>query len=164
MDKPWKIVLLLLGIFCTGATTGGLVAVKVCANKLGRGPALPVDQWAPERLRKLSQRLQLTPEQIDRLRPILRRDMEDLARIRAQSVDESRRIIDRMEKDITSQLTDEQKVEYAKVRRETEERFRRMKQEREQRGGPPGERRPKAERGPEGEPHPPAPAPKPGGV
>lgn len=170
MDKPWKIVLLLLAIFATGATTGGLVAVKVCAKKAERGPSLPVEQWAPDRLRKLVQRLKLSPEQAERLRPILRRDMEDLGRIRAQSVEESRRIIERMEKDIMSQLTDEQKVEYAKIRRETDERFRRMKLERERartEGGPPGERRPRPDRppgGPESDPaKSPAPTPRPGG-
>ncbi len=135
MDKPWKIILLLAGIFVAGATTGSLVAVRVNKEKMGKSRSLPVEQWAPNRLRMLSQRLELTPAQMERLRPILRRDMEDLARIRSQSVTESRRIIDRMEKDIADQLTPGQKAEYEKVKQQTEERFRRMMQEREQRGG-----------------------------
>lgn len=151
MDKPWKIILLLVGIFLTGATTGGLVAVRVAKERVERPRPPPVDQWAHERLRKLNQRLGLAPEQLEQLRPILRRDMEELGRIRSQSVAESQRVVDRMEKDIAARLTPEQRVEYDKIKKETAERFRRIMQDREKMkgSGAPGERRSRSEHGAE---------------
>jgi hypothetical protein len=170
MDKPWKIVLLLLGIFITGATTGGLVAVRLCRDQAERPRALPVDQWAQERLGRLIKRLNLTPEQSEKLRPILRSHMEELGRIRAQMVSDSRPVIERMEREIAIQLTPEQLAEYEKVKQETAERFRRMQQDRERGknrpdfGGPDSPRR-RLER-PPGDSLPPPPEPKapPGGV
>ncbi len=178
MDKPWKVILLLVGIFAAGGVAGGFVGREFARKKKdsGQHTPLPVEQWAPEQLRRLVQRLQLTPEQSERLRPILRRDMEDLGRNRGQYLSESRRIIERMEKDIADQLTPEQKAEYEKIKQERAERFRRMTQDRknrpdgEGRGGPDGPRRrpdrPLGEPGPGGPPpgqKPGEPKPPPGG-
>lgn len=168
MDKPWKIILLLAGIFVTGATTGGLVAVRVCREKLERPRQLPsVEQWTYERLRRLKARLKLTPEQVEKVKPVMRRDMEELGQLRGNFFAASRTIVDRMEKDIAAVLTPEQLQEFEKVKQESAVRWRRMMQDRE-RGGKgrsgPGHDRPRRPPAPDGQPGEPGkPPPPPGG-
>lgn len=130
MDKPWKIILLLAAIFAMGATTGGLLAVRVCKDKHEKRKPPPVERWAPERLRKLEERLKLTPEQVEVLKPIMRRDMEQLGQIRGSFFAESRRVIERMERDIATHLTPEQQQEFEKVKQESAERWRKMMEHR----------------------------------
>jgi len=156
MDKRWKIVLLLLGIFATGAATGALVAARLVKEKVSRSRSLPVEQWAPERIRRLTERLELTPEQQEQLRPIIRRDFEELSRLRGEFAQDSQRIVQQMEREIASHLTPAQQAEYEQVKRETAERFRRMMQERVRsgKGRPdgPGDGPYRRPQGPAGEP------------
>ncbi len=169
MDKPWKVILLIAGIFAAGSVAGGFFSFRWAKQHSDRQRAQSPDQWAGRRLGMLTDRLGLTPEQMERLRPILRRDMEDLNRIRSQSMTETRRIIDRMEKDIAQQLTPAQKEEYEKIKQKTAEGFRRMRMQQERArggkgrpegGGSDGPRR-RPDR-PSGEPGGPPPEQKPG--
>ncbi|HYC70901.1 MAG TPA: hypothetical protein VEB66_06830 [Opitutaceae bacterium] len=160
MDKPWKIILLLAGIFATGATTGALVAVRVCKDKLEKPKSPPpMEQWAPERLKRLKERLKLTPEQVEKLKPVMRRDMEELGQIRGTFFGESRRVIERMERDIAAELTPAQRQEYEKVKQESAERWRKMMQERERSGKPRGPEHDGPRRPADGKPGEPAPPP-----
>jgi Spy/CpxP family protein refolding chaperone len=152
--KPWKIILLLVGIFGAGCVAGGFIAVNL-AQKAFQRRGLP-EQWGPARLKILSERLSLTPEQVERLKPIVRRDMEDLTRLRQQGFAESRRILERLERDIGAVLTPEQKAKFEQFNRE--QRQRRMQ---EFRRGERGERRERPPGAPEGPPGPrPGPPPE----
>lgn len=145
-DKPWKLVLLLGGIFLSGAIVGGFVSVAVAKTMLRQH--LAPEMWGPARLKMLEKRLDLTTEQLERLRPIVRRDVEDLNRLRQQGFTETRRIIERMERDISAVLTPEQREKFEKINAEMRERARRMmdqpRRERpekgERRNPPPGDR------------------------
>lgn len=141
--RPWKIVLLLVGIFVAGGVTGAFVALQVGQKTLQRR-GLP-EQWGPARLRVLSERLGLSPEQVERLRPIFRRDIEDLARLRQQGFAESRRILERMERDIAAVLSPEQRARFEEFNREL-----RQRRAPEIRRGDRRERPPPPERGPGG--------------
>lgn len=145
-DKPWKLVLLLTGIFLAGSVVGGFVSLAV-ARSMVRERLAP-EMWGPNRLKMIEKRLQLTPEQVERLKPIIRRDVEELTKLRQQGFQEARRVVERMEKDIASVLTPEQAVKYEKLNAELREKARRMfeqqKRDRdrpdkgERRGPPPG--------------------------
>jgi Spy/CpxP family protein refolding chaperone len=142
-DKPWKLVLLLTGIFFAGAVAGGFVTLEVGKGMLRK--RLAPDNWGPARLKMLEKHLDLTPEQLDRLKPIIRRDVEDMNRLRQQGFQETRRILERMEKDIAAVLTPEQREKFQKLNAEMRERARRMIEQRrekgekgERRGPPPG--------------------------
>ena len=158
-EKPWKLVLLLSGIFVAGAVVGGFVSLVV-AKKMVRENFVP-EAWGPARLKMLEKRLELTEAQVERLKPIVRRDVEDLNRLRQQGFQETRRIIERMEKDISAALTPEQKTKFEKINAELRERARRVfEQQRrdrgekgERRGPPPGDRDgpPPGEKGPGGD-------------
>lgn len=142
-DKPWKLVLLLTGIFLAGAVAGGFVTLEVGKSMFRK--RLAPDNWGPARLKMLEKHLELTSEQIERLKPIVRRDVEDLNRLRQQSFQQTRRILERMEKDIAAVLTPEQKQKFERLNAEMRERARRMFEQRR------GERLEKGERPDKGE-------------
>jgi Spy/CpxP family protein refolding chaperone len=124
-DKPWKLVLLLTGIFLAGAVTGGFVSVRVIRNWAQR--AAQPEQWGPSRLKLLAKRLELTPEQVEKLQPIVKRDMDDLNRIRQSGFRDARRILERMEADISAELTPAQKEKFDKLNQEFRERMQRFR-------------------------------------
>lgn len=162
-DRPWKLVLLLTGIFLAGAVAGGFVTLEVGKDMFRKRMA--PENWGPARLKMLEKHLDLSAEQIERLKPIIRRDVEDLNRLRQQGFQETRRILERMEKDISAILTAEQKGKFQQLNAEMRERARRMieqrRNERHEKGERPdkGERRgpPRGEAGPRGDAPPPPP-------
>lgn len=164
-DKPWKLVLLLTGIFLAGAVAGGFVTLEVGKGMLRKRMA--PEHWGPARLKTLERELDLSPRQVEQLKPIVRRDVEDLNRLRQQGFQETRRILERMERDIAAILTPEQKAKFEKFNEERRERARRMFEQQRRERSEKGERRgpPPGEPGPRGDaPPPPPPADKgPGG-
>jgi Spy/CpxP family protein refolding chaperone len=143
MNKPWKLVLLLTGIFLAGGVTGALLTAKFGRQWVGQRPA--PGQWGDGHLRRLARHLELRPEQVEQLKPIVRRNMEELGRLRAESMTESRAVFERMEREISAQLTPEQRSKFDEYNREARERVRRFMQKRpggtghgDRREGPPG--------------------------
>lgn len=158
-DKPWKLVSLLAGIFLLGAVTGGIVSVRLSRGMMQQR-VMP-EQWGPSRLKLLRERLDLTSEQIERLRPIIKTNTEHLAKLRQSGFDQTRQILEQMEKDIAAVLTPDQKAKYEQMNREMRERLQRFMRERPGPGpGGPFERGPRGDRppgdfGPDGPPMPP---------
>lgn len=142
MNKPWKLVLLLTGIFLAGGVTGAFVMMRV-GREVAARRAMP-EQWAPMQLKRLVERLDLKPEQMELLRPIVRRNMEELNRLRAYAMAETRTVVERMEREVAEKLTPEQRVKFEQMNRELREaREAREKAARSKRangGRPPGER------------------------
>ncbi len=132
MNKPWKVIIVLLGIFAAGGVTGGFVTLRVCKNKILNRPV--PEEWAPKHLKRLVDRLALTPEQQEQIRPIVRRNMEQLNRVRNQSMAETQTVVEGMQRDISAQLTPEQRTKFEQMNRELREaREAREKAEREKR-------------------------------
>ncbi|NBR09668.1 MAG: hypothetical protein EBT98_08505, partial [Opitutaceae bacterium] len=94
MNKPWKLILLLIGIFIAGSVTGALVMRRIGRAAVAKRP-LP-EQWAPLHLKRLVDRLDLQPDQVEQLRPIVRRNMEQLNRLRAFSLAETKSGVEQM--------------------------------------------------------------------
>jgi Spy/CpxP family protein refolding chaperone len=152
-DKPWKLVLLLVGIFVAGAITGGFVSLEVAHSMLRKRMA--PETWGPARLKLLGKRLDLTQEQVARLEPIIKRDVEELRELREKGFTDAHAILERMERDIAALLTPEQKGKFEKLNAELRERNRRMMEQRRNERGEKGERRPR----PDDHDHPPGPPP-----
>ena len=146
MNQPWKLILLLVGIFIAGGITGGFLTLRLGREVLARhrGP----EQWAPQHLKRLVERLDLKPEQQEQLRPIVRRNMEELNRLRGYAMAETRTVLERMAREISEKLTPEQRAKFEQMNKEFRERARRFNGDR-QLG--PGGLRPQRER-PAGEP------------
>jgi Spy/CpxP family protein refolding chaperone len=119
MDKPWKVIVVLIGIFVAGAVTGGFVTIRFWKGKLTSRPV--PEEWAPKHLRRLVDRLDLTQEQQDQIRPIIRRNMEELNRLRNYSLGETQTIVEGMQHEISEKLTGEQRAKFEQFNRELRE-------------------------------------------
>lgn len=150
MNKPWKVVLVLLGIFIAGGVSGAFLAKRYAHEWFAKRPG--PDQWAPNHVKRLTENLNLPTEQAEVIRPIVRRNMTELNKIRDTMVAESRVIMDRMQREIAEKLTPAQRAEYDRMNIEMREKYKKQSQER-------GSRPPGADHGrPEGSS--PEPAPK----
>jgi len=136
MKQTWKLVLLLAGIFIAGGITGAFVGQRILRGKFMQRP-MP-EQWAPSHLKRLADRLDLKPEQQEELRPIIKRNMEELNHLRSKSLAETKFIFERMEREVSEKLTPEQRVKFEKLNQEFRERIRRFGADRL--AGPRGER------------------------
>jgi hypothetical protein len=153
MTKPWKLILLLLGIFIAGATTGGFVVVQFGREWIIN--RLQSDQWAAIHLKKLTEKLDLKPEQAELILPIIRRNKDDVNQARTECQSQIKTVFERMEQEITGILTPEQRPKYEKLIKEMRERAKKVRP-----NGPPGE----APRGREGKPEGAPPPPPPSGL
>jgi Spy/CpxP family protein refolding chaperone len=149
MNKPWKVIVVLIGIFAAGGVTGGFLTLRVCKDKVLNRPV--PEEWAPKAMRRISERLDLTPAQQEQITPIVTRHMEQLNRVRNQSMGETQTIVLGMQREISEQLTPEQRVKYEQMNRELREareardkaeREKRMKGERPPGDKPPGDKPP----------------------
>jgi Spy/CpxP family protein refolding chaperone len=137
MNQPWKMVLLLLGIYIVGGVTGAFVMARVIHERVAHRP-MP-EQWAPMQLKRLAERLDLSADQQAQLEPIVKRNMDELRKLRTYSMAETRTVFERMEREIAEKLTPEQRAKYEQMNKEMRERGRRFWQNRPP-GGPGGPR------------------------
>jgi Spy/CpxP family protein refolding chaperone len=116
MNKPWKVILVLIGIFIAGGVTGGFVTQHIGRLKLLNRPV--PEEWAPRHLKRLVDRLDLTKEQQEQIRPIVRRNMEQLGRLRNHAMTETLLVVEAMQRDIAERLTPEQRTKFERMNRE----------------------------------------------
>lgn len=128
MNSPWKLILLLVGIFLAGIITGAVIDRRVV---LGPKPSkehrstVAVEQWAPKHLKRLEDGLDLDAAQAEAVRPIIRRNMEELDRLRTYSRSETSSIFERMDREIGDKLTPEQRAKFEQMNKENRERMKR---------------------------------------
>ena len=165
MGKTWKVVLAFTAIFLAGSVFGGLLAVRYGARFAPRRnlPPLP-----PAVLRHLADRLDLTAEQKEKIRPMVDRAEEEIRPImerfneavrplRQQSLRDTGAIMRRLQQELAGELTPEQRAKLEKL----QERQRELIRE-ERPGGPPPRDRLKEKRGSALPPPPPEPGAAPG--
>jgi hypothetical protein len=159
MNKPWQVILVLIGIFAAGGVAGGFVTLRVLRDKFVNRPV--PEEWAPRHLKRLHDRLELTKEQEEQIRPIVRRNMEQLNRIRNSSMEETKTVVELMQREITEKLTAEQRVKFEQMNRELREmreardkaeKARRAGGERPEEGARPPKDRPSGDRPPPDKP------------
>lgn len=127
--------MVLIGIFVAGGVTGGFVALRVWREKIVNRPV--PEEWAPKHIKKLVERLELTPQQAEQIGPIVKRNMEQLGQLRRQSMAETRVIVETMQREISDRLTPEQRVKFEQLNRELREKMERARREKPE-GGRPG--------------------------
>ena len=116
----WKIVLTLIAIFVAGAVTGGILTIRAMKYEMPRrievppGTPFSVDRWLAY--------LHLTPDQDQKLRPIIEQGDNELRNLRALDLREIEEILDRAQDRMNAVLTPDQR-----------ERLRQMLEERKQR-------------------------------
>lgn len=131
MDKPWKVVLAFVGIFIAGAVFGAFFSLGVGKELLALQPpatgpkqsppprpslaAVPPSWQAPQLLGRFTERLDLTAEQREHIKPIVQRASEDYRRQWQANVRETGFILERLQNDIRKELTPEQQAKLEKM-------------------------------------------------
>lgn len=126
--RHWKVTLALLGLFLLGAATGTVVTLKVVKRYI-EARTNP-ERMSQSLLQEYQRRLRLTPEQVERLRPILQRTGREMGELRTEMAGRTFQVIRLSHEEIAAELQPEQREEFARVNKEMRERFRQP--------GPPG--------------------------
>jgi len=139
MNKPWKLILLLVAIFSAGGVAGWFLAMRTARDAAREAAAKRSrpEEWAPQHLKKLADRLDLTPEQNEELKVIVRRNSEELNRLRNYSFAETKVVFERMEREIAEKLTPDQRTKFEQLNKEIRERQKKYMPERTIRAGQP---------------------------
>src|SRR3954467_10549155 len=139
MNKTWKLVLSLLGIFIAGGVTGTFVTLRFGREWVVKRPG--PDQWEGNHMKRLSERLGLEPGQQEALRPIVRRNMEELSQVRNGCITATKAVFEQMEREISEKLTPAQLVKYEQLNKKMRERAKKVVPDKNSRlpapGGPP---------------------------
>jgi Spy/CpxP family protein refolding chaperone len=125
MTKPWQICLVLIVIFAAGAVSGGLVAFHIARRNAARPPP-PPEVWGARQFEHFAKVLNLTAAQRQVIEPLMKKNVEELARLRRQAMRTSDDILERMDADIAAQLTPEQRTQFEKIWKERRERRRQL--------------------------------------
>lgn len=160
MASTFKIILAVSGIFVAGAITGGVVSVRV-VNHLAQKNRV-VERIGPNEIGgRLAEQLQLTPEQRDKIRPLLTRTSDEMRKLRREAFTQTAALVANLDAELSKVLTEEQRMLLKDVRAKEDERRKQWMAERARRneGRPPegpGGEGPRGPRPPE-PPRPPAP-------
>lgn len=138
MNKSWKVIIAFVGIFTAGVVAGVLVAPRIFDDVIERrgqrGPGRPQFQFSqplgPQVIRRISEDLQLTAEQQEKIKPIETRITEELRGLRR----ETQAAIERMQVEISAVLTPEQRIEFEKKMAAGRERMNKRSPEQDGRG------------------------------
>jgi Spy/CpxP family protein refolding chaperone len=142
MNKPWKVILAFFGVFLAGAVFGGFVSLRVARSHDFRSAAM--DKFTPMLLRRFADRLELTPEQLVKIRPIVTATEVELRRLRNSGFKETIAVAESMNEQIAKVLTPGQLSKLEELKMEMRERWRRERPARNIEGGrlpppPPGD-------------------------
>lgn len=140
MNKPWKVILLLVAIFAAGGVAGWFLAMRSARDSAREAAAKRArpEEWAPQHLKRLADRLDLNPEQSEQIKQIVRRNSDELNRLRNYSFAETKIVFERMEREIAEKLTPEQRTKFEQLNKEMRERVRKSMPERANKAGAPG--------------------------
>ena len=126
--RHWKVILALLALFTLGAATGSVITLKV-VKRVIESRTNP-ERMSQSLLAEYQRRLKLTPEQVEKIRPILQRTGREMWELRTEMSRRTFQVIRLSHEDIAAELTPEQREEFTRLNRETRERLRQQ--------GPPG--------------------------
>jgi Spy/CpxP family protein refolding chaperone len=136
MQTPWKVLAAFMGVFVAGSIFGGFFALRVDRERGPQRrtePQQPVGPLTLRLMRNFAERLDLTAEQKEKLRPVMERAGEDIRRVQQSQFREMGVLVDRLQQDISQVLTPEQKVKLEAMKQQQRER---MKGDRDRNGGP----------------------------
>jgi Spy/CpxP family protein refolding chaperone len=111
-----KLAIYVLGIFLAGAGSGALVAWRV-SRRVPVAPSPPAEIGARLRARYQSQ-LNLSPEQLQKLDPMIEQAMRRVQAIRQETADHVFANVSNLHDQVLTVLTPEQKTRFEELERE----------------------------------------------
>ncbi|RBP42503.1 hypothetical protein DES53_106212 [Roseimicrobium gellanilyticum] len=112
--RHWKMILGLMAIFGAGVGTG-CIGTVVALHRIFTRPQ-PQDMWVNARLADMERRLKITPEQKQRLRPIVESADMRIRDIGGESYERLVNVAQKTSEDIARELTPEQREEFDRLR------------------------------------------------
>ncbi len=139
MDKPWKVISAFIGVFIAGSIFGGLLALRfdLSRHRTVKRPGPGDAPFLPQLTKRFVERLDLTTEQQEQLRPVMERTDADLRRLRQTGFKETGIVLERLQQDVAKVLTPEQRLKLEAMREEMRRRIHRERGPRSDRRGPP---------------------------
>ena len=86
MSQPWKVILAFAGVFLAGAIAGGPLALRLLRHDGPEYRRTSSRGLGPEIMRHFTERLDLTPEQKEKIRPIIQRAQAETQRLRRENI------------------------------------------------------------------------------
>lgn len=138
MNKRWKIVLSFVVVFSAGVLVGSLYTrCNVVPPPSVRDR--PREEFSVKVMRHYEERLDLTEEQVEQIRPIVVKASQDMKDVRTIWFRDTKIVAEQMNQDVAAVLTPEQKLEFEKYNQEMKERWQKMSRRKPepQKSGPP---------------------------
>lgn len=127
MNRPWKVIVVFVGVFIAGAVFGGLFALRFQSSWFHRPQRSSLIFTAPDIVQKLTERLELSPEQTQKIEPIVKRAQDEVQRLRRDHVRNMTTALDLMHSEISEVLTPAQRVKLEELRTRLRERSRQQR-------------------------------------
>ncbi|MFZ4765378.1 MAG: hypothetical protein ACOYMN_10530 [Roseimicrobium sp.] len=124
--RHWKLVLGLMAIFGAGVGTGA-VGTVVLLQRIFTRPE-PAKRWADSRLGELEARLKLSPQQKEKLRPIIEDASQRFREIGAETFSKIMATAEQTQGRFASVLSPEQQVEFQRMRPQVTAKLRELAQ------------------------------------
>jgi Spy/CpxP family protein refolding chaperone len=134
MGKTWQVVIAFTGIFAAGAVSGGFIASRwlVKAPAAASSQAVPqakaqaqtMEQFVRSQTQSIGKRINLTPQQIEQIKPATAQALEDLKHLRRETVKQTIEALDRLNREVDRVLTAEQRDKFDEIRLRQRERIR----------------------------------------
>jgi Spy/CpxP family protein refolding chaperone len=134
--RHWKLILGLLALFSAGFATGVLASVKLIQHVVKRNTNL--DFWVGDRMSEYQKRLKLTPEQKEKVRPLLEKAGHGFQGIVGDAFLQVIPLVQETQDQVRQQLTPEQQAEFDKMRDEMMKRWQDMASKEVQKAPPKG--------------------------
>lgn len=137
MNQSWKAILTFMGIFIAGAVFGGFLTLRFYPQPEPATPAVrkspaPLERVAPQILERLAHRLELTPAQKEKIRPIIAEADREMRRLRQDGFRATLTISKEMYAQVAQELTPDQAE---KLEQMQEKMRKRVMQDRQRRWG-----------------------------
>jgi len=112
----WKLGLYVAVIFLAGAASGGLIGWQVCRRTAV--PPMPTTEIAARLRARFQSRLGLTPDQMEKVGPMIDDSMRRLEVIRRETATRIFSNVSKMHEEVVQALTPEQRARFDDLERE----------------------------------------------
>jgi hypothetical protein len=104
-SSNWKTIFGLVAIFVLGAASGSLIVARLRpAPEPAQARTAPEERWQALTLADYQRRLSLTPEQVERLKPIFGLTSRKLSTLRANTAERIATLIHEMNSEVMQEL------------------------------------------------------------
>lgn len=112
--RHWKIILSLVAIFIVGFVSGGVTTLAITKRAMARRAA--INNLGPAVAQHYARQLDLTPEQVEKLKPIFARAAADIRSSRSNMMMQVMLTMREMNEEVARELTPEQRAEFEKMK------------------------------------------------